>query len=139
MEWVLNYAWIIPLLPLTAFVIQVFFGEKLGERTSWIGVAALGLAFIMASLTLFQVIGGASIHKSVPWATIGELELEMGYRIANMEAILLFVVSFVVMLIQIYSIGYMEGDERYNRFFANVNLFATGMLALLMADNFILS
>ncbi len=138
MEWVLNYAWIIPLFPLTAFTIQVFFGEKLGERTSRVGIIALGLAFSMAALVLSQVIGGASIHQSVPWVTIGETEIEMGYRIANLEAVLLFVVSFVVLLIQIYSVGYMEGDERYNRFFANVNLFATGMLALLMADNFIL-
>lgn len=135
---VLQWAWLIPLFPLAAFGFQTFFGKRLGERTSLIGIVAMGLAFLYSTLVLVQVLKGASIELAVPWARTGDIEISMGFRIANLEAALLFVVSFVAWMVQIYSAGYMHGDPRFNRFFAIVNLFTAGMLALLIADNFIL-
>lgn len=137
-NWILQWAWLIPLLPLSAFTFQVFFGRRFGERSALAGIIAMALAFLYSAAVLIQVLQGNTIAVSVPWVRSGDVEITMGYRIANLEAAMLFVVSFVAWLIQIYSTGYMHGDRRFNRFFAVVNLFTAGMLSLLMADNFIL-
>ncbi len=136
--WVLQNAWLIPLMPLLAYVFIVFFGRRFGERASWIGVLAVGVSTVLSTLVFLQVLGGASVARTFDWVTFGEFDLTMGFRIGNMESVLLFSISMVAWFIQIYAQGYMHGDARYNRFFAIVNLFTFGMLTLLMSDNFLL-
>jgi NADH-quinone oxidoreductase subunit L len=135
---VLAYAWVIPALPLAAYVLIVFLGRPLGEGAAWFGIVALGIATALAFGVLAQVAGGASVHLQVPWLDVGGVHVPMGIRVGPMEAAVAAMVTFVSWMIQIYSTGYMHGDARFRRFFANVNLFVAGMLTVVFADNFLL-
>ncbi len=134
----LAFAPLIPALTLVAYLCHVAFGRKVGERTALFGIVAMGIGAIMAVSLLVQTIHGVTFHGSIPWLTIGTFQVRMGVQVGPLEAVMLTMVTIVSCLIEIYSIGYMHGDSRYNRFFANVTLFVTGMLTALVADNFIL-
>ncbi len=133
-----QHAWIIPALALAAYICTVFCGRRLGERAAFIGIAALGAAFVLAAWNLMSVINGAAARVSVPWLRFGDTVIHMGYRVGPLEAAVLFMVTLVSWMVLIFSKGYMHGDARFNRFFANVTLFVTGMLTLVLADNFLL-
>ncbi len=133
-----QHAWIIPALPLASYALTVFVGRRLGERAAYIGIAALGLATVLAFWTLAAVGGGASAAMSVPWLRLGDWEIRMGFQVGRLEAAVLAMVTLVSWMIFIFSKGYMHGDARFNRFYAHLSLFVTGMLTLVMADNFLL-
>lgn len=133
-----GYAWLVAALPLLAYVLMVFAGRRVGEKAALFGIVALAVSAILASVVLVQVIHGQTIAASIPWVTVGTLKITMGYSVGPVEAVLLTMVSFVSCFIEIYSMGYMHGDARYNRFFANVTLFVTAMLTTVLANNFIL-
>ena len=134
----LNFAWIIPLLPFMAFAINIFFGFKLKEKAAYVAIAAILTSAVLSGLALQSVIAGQSINISYPWATIGNLEIKLGYQVDALTALMLATVTLVASLIQIYSIGYMRGDARYARFFAYLSVFCGAMLTLVLANNFLL-
>ncbi|MBX5476364.1 MAG: NADH-quinone oxidoreductase subunit L [Clostridia bacterium] len=131
-------AWVIPLLPLAAYVAQVFFGRALGAYTAWVGVVLMAAAAGLSLGVLAQVLGGAGAAASFSWLQIGDLHFDMGFRVGPLEAAMLAMVTVVSLMVEIYSVGYLHGDAKYNRFFANVNLFVASMLAVVLADNFLL-
>lgn len=131
-------AWIIPALPLAAYVLTVFLGRRLGERAALIPITAMGLATLLALVTLVNVANGATAAVHVPWLRLGDWEISMGYRVGHVEAAMLAMVTLVGWMIFTFSKGYMHGDVRFNRFFAHVSLFVTGMLTLVIADNLLL-
>jgi NADH-quinone oxidoreductase subunit L len=134
----LEQAWIIPLLPLAAFVLHVAVGARLRERSAYFGIVALGLASALAVAVLAQAAGGGQVHVSVPWVRVGSLDIRMGFTVDPLAAVMLAMVAVVSWLIEIYSLGYMHGDARFNRFYTNVNLFVAAMLTAVIADNFLL-
>lgn len=134
----LAFAPLIPALTLLAYVLHVFLGRRAGEKTALFGIFALAAGAVLSLGMLVQTAGGATHAASVPWLTIGTIQVRMGYTVGPLESVMLLMVTFVSCLIEIYSMGYMHGDARYNRFFANVTLFVTGMLTAIIADNFIL-
>jgi NADH-quinone oxidoreductase subunit L len=131
-------AWLVPALPLFAYGLLVFFGRRAGERAALFGIVALVLSTLCSVALLVAVAHGQRVASSVPWLTIGRVHLRMGVFVGPLQALMITMVSFVSCLIEIYSVGYMHGDARYNRFFANVTLFVTGMLTAVLADNLIL-
>ncbi len=131
-------AWLIPVLPLLSFVLHVFIGRRLGERSAYLGIITVGASFVLALAGLAGVLGGETARVSAPWLQIGERTIAMGYRVGPLEAVMLVMVSLVSWMVLIFSRGYMHGDARYNRFFAIVNLFVAAMLTLVIADNFLL-
>lgn len=133
-----DHAWIIPALPLASYVLTVFFGRRFGEGAAYFGITALGVATLLAAVNLANVINGATAAASVPWIRLGDWEITMGFRVGPLESAVLMMVTLVAWMIFVFSKGYMHGDERFNRFFANVSLFVFGMLTLVIADNFIL-
>ncbi|MBE3589652.1 MAG: NADH-quinone oxidoreductase subunit L [Firmicutes bacterium] len=133
-----EHAWLIPLLPLLAYAAQVFFGRALGAYTAWVGVVLLAAGAALSLGVLAQVLGGAAAAASFPWLKIGDLTFAMGFRVGPLEAAMLAMVTVVSLMVEIYSIGYLHGDAKYNRFFANVNLFVASMLGVVLADNFLL-
>ena len=80
----------------------------------------------------------APFERSIPWATVGNLPIRMGFAVDPLTAVMLVVVTVVALLVQIYSVGYMHGDIRYPRFFAYLSLFTAAMLSLVIADNLLL-
>lgn len=134
----ITYSWIIAVIPLLAFVLLLAFGNRMKERAAWIGVTALGLAFLMALKVLAEVLAGAQAAASFEWLKIGSYTIDMGFQVGALEASMMVVVTAVSLMVQIYSMGYMHGDPRFNRYYMTVNLFTTGMLGVVIADNFLL-
>ena len=132
-------AHLIPVFPLVAFLINIFFGKKLKELSAWVSILAAGLAFVFSFL-IFQAGGGVGENSYVlgQWLTVNGVPLSFGVTVDALTVMMLFVVTIVGTLIQIYSIGYMHGDPRYSRYFAYVSLFMASMLGLVLADNFVM-
>lgn len=134
----------VPLAPLAGAAIAgllgtKFFGNKIG-RTASHSVTILGvlIAFIISFKTLLAVMDGASFNGTIyTWMTVMGLKLEVGFLIDSLTAMMMCVVTFVSLMVHIYTIGYMAEDEGYNRFFSYISLFTFSMLMLVMSNNFL--
>jgi NADH-quinone oxidoreductase subunit L len=140
-------AWLLPVLPAGAFVALLLFGPYLPRRGDWLAIGAIFAAFVL----VFPVVadftdalagageGFAGAANSIEWMNVaGLLELRLGVHVDGITVVMLVVVSFVALMVQVYSLGYMHGDERYGWYYAVMSLFAASMLALVLADNFLL-
>ena len=88
-------------------------------------------------MTLMDVLGGKTLNENLyTWIASGTFQVSVGFLIDQLTAVMLIVVTTCSMLIHIYSIGYMHGDNGYYRFFAYLSLFTFSMLMLVMANNF---
>ncbi|WP_456408584.1 NADH-quinone oxidoreductase subunit L [Caldithrix abyssi] len=130
------YIW---LLPLVAFVIQIFLGKRLPRKGDFISVTAIGISFILSIILFIRILTSYDPHffvtKSIPWIEVGSFRIDMGIYLDNLAVVMLMVVTTVSFLVHIYSMGYMHGDPRYNRFFAYLSLFSFSMLGLVVLDN----
>ena len=139
-----EFAWLIPLLPLAAFGLILLTGRKGPGQGAYIAIAGIVSSFVLSMLVIAYTIGGALGHEfvpfahSVPWVSIGDMHIRMGFVVDQLTAMMLLVVTVVASLVQIYSIGYMHGDPRYPRYFAYLSLFSAAMLSLIIADNLLL-
>jgi len=135
---------IIPALPFISFLILVLFGGKLSRRASgWIGAGSVGIAALLTIITgisLLNSVTGEKYYTIILWKWIhaANLNAEIAFRLDSLSLIFCFVITFVGFLIHIYSIGFMEKDEGFTRFFAYMNLFVCSMLILVLADNILL-
>lgn len=129
-------AWLIPLLPLVAFILLLAFGRQLKEGSSWLGIALMAGAFIMAALTFWERL---NIEEHVPvvveWLALGDRLITMGYEVTPLNALMLMIVTLVSLLVHIYSRGYMKGDERISVFYSYLALFTFSMLGLVLSPN----
>jgi NADH-quinone oxidoreductase subunit L len=130
-------AWLIPVLPLAAFWVIVFFGKRTPGKGAYIGMAATGASLLIGLGSFLQAISsnGEIVEKSLTWFAFGRLHLELGMRVDSLAAMMFVVVCLVSLLMQIYSTAYMHGDVRYTWYFAAVNLFTGSMLTLVIANN----
>lgn len=146
MESIVNLTWLIPVLPLAAFLLILMTGRRGPGQGAYIAIAAIAVSFVLAKIvagwTILQVFGGhhefEPFQRSLLWVVLGDLPVRMGFMVDQLTAMMLVVVTLVAMLVQIYSIGYMHGDPRYPRFFAYLSLFSAAMLGLVIADNLLL-
>ncbi|MFL6658784.1 MAG: NADH-quinone oxidoreductase subunit L, partial [Massilia sp.] len=134
----------VPLAPLAGAVIAglfgtKFFGNLVGRKTSHtVTILGVLIALILSLQTLMAVQDGATFNGTVyNWMTVGSLKMEVGFQIDALSAMMMCVVTFVSLMVHIYTIGYMAEDEGYNRFFAYISLFTFSMLMLVMANNFL--
>ncbi|MFJ7566427.1 NADH-quinone oxidoreductase subunit L [Herminiimonas sp. NPDC097707] len=135
---------IVPLAPLAGSLIAglfgtKFFGNLIGRKASH-SVTILGvlIAFILSLHTMSLVLDGATFNDSLyTWMTVAGLKLEVGFLIDSLTAMMMCVVTFVSLMVHIYTVGYMEEDEGYNRFFSYISLFTFAMLMLVMSNNFL--
>jgi NADH-quinone oxidoreductase subunit L len=130
----------IVLAPLIGSIIAGLFGQQIGRIWSHrVTIAGVAIAFLL-SLTVFKqvVMGGATYNEAIyTWAAIGNLRLEIGFLIDPLSALMIVVVTFVSLMVHIYTIGYMAEDPGYQRFFSYIALFTFSMLMLVMANNFL--
>jgi NADH-quinone oxidoreductase subunit L len=134
-------AFLIPLLPLTAFVVTIFFGKRLPTRRGIAAVPAIAAASgstVISVFLLFQVISGVTVDVSYPWFKAGKYLFSVGATVDSLAALMLIVVSVVGLLVEIYSVGYMHGDSRFSRYFAYISLFVFSMYGLVLANSFFL-
>ena len=128
----------VPLAPLAGAIVAGFFGKTVGRRGSHM-VTILGvlIAFIISAMTLYSVaVDGARFNATVyEWMNLGPLKMEVGFLIDGLTAMMMCVVTFVSLMVHIYTIGYMEEDDGYQRFFSYISLFTFSMLMLVMSNN----
>lgn len=133
----------VPLAPLAGALLAGILGTTFGGN--WISrrlahtITILGVfvAFILSAITLQSVaIDGARFNETLyTWMTVGNLKMEVGFLVDGLTAMMMCVVTFVSLMVHIYTIGYMEEDAGYNRFFAYISLFTFSMLMLVMSNN----
>ena len=134
---------LVPVAPLAGAVIAGIFGTRFGGN--WIGrklthsLTILGVlvSFILSALTLQSVVNdGARFNDTIyTWMNAGGLKMEIGFLVDGLTAMMMCVVTFVSLMVHLYTVGYMEEDEGYNRFFAYISLFTFSMLMLVMSNN----
>src|SRR4030066_1493083 len=140
----LDYVWLIPLFPAIGFMINGFFGRRLGKKVvSWVGPSAIGLSFLTSILIFFELIGRPPEQRLFEkvifdWVVSGSFQTVIGYQIDPLSILMALVVSGVSFFIHIYSVGYMHDDPGYTRYFTYLNLFVFMMLNLVLANNFLL-
>jgi len=135
----LSSAWLIPIVPLGTFVINIFFGKRLKGASAYISILAIGFGFLYSLGILFRVFGGERLDASLLWVPLaGEMRLGVGLLIDELAAVMLLVVTSVSLMVHIYSVGYMHGDIRYSRFYAYLSLFSAAMLGLVLANSYAL-
>jgi NADH-quinone oxidoreductase subunit L len=130
---------LIPLAPLLGAMVAGFFGRQVG-RAGAHSVTILGVAisFVCSVIVLVDAAHGTTFNGPVyTWATSGGTRLEIGFLVDNLTALMMVVVTFVSLMVHVYTIGYMADDPGYQRFFAYISLFTFSMLMLVMANNFL--
>ncbi|MGC1175416.1 NADH-quinone oxidoreductase subunit L [Polaromonas sp.] len=133
----------VPLAPLAGSLLAGIFGTAFGGN--WIGrrlshtltIVGVLVAFVISAMTLKSVaLDGARFNETLyTWMVVGGLKMEIGFLVDGLTAMMMCVVTFVSLMVHIYTIGYMEEDEGYNRFFAYISLFTFSMLMLVMSNN----
>ena len=133
----------VPMAPLVGALLAGILGTQFGGN--WIGrrlthtltIVGVLVAFILSASTLKSVaIDGARFNETLyTWMTVGGLKMEVGFMVDGLTAMMMCVVTFVSLMVHLYTIGYMDEDEGYNRFFAYISLFTFSMLMLVMSNN----
>jgi NADH-quinone oxidoreductase subunit L len=130
----------VPLAPLVGAIAAGLFGKAIGRRGAHT-VTILGVlaAFIISAMTLKSVaIDGARFNATIyEWMVLGGLKMEVGFLVDGLTAMMMCVVTFVSLMVHIFTIGYMEEDPGYQRFFSYIALFTFSMLMLVMSNNFL--
>jgi len=134
----------VPLAPLAGAAVAgllgtKFFGNVVGRKTATAAtILGVLVAFIISAFTLNDVINGAGFNGTIyNWMTVAGMKMEVGFQIDSLSAMMMCVVTFVSLMVHIYTIGYMAEDEGYNRFFSYISLFTFSMLMLVMSNNFL--
>jgi NADH-quinone oxidoreductase subunit L len=126
-------------LPLLSYVLIFFFGKKLPRKGDFIGVGFMGIAELLAIriFITFWKIGDPSyrVEKAFTWLDLGGFKIDAGVLVDGMTAVMLMVVCTVSFLVHLYSVGYMHGDRRYERYFAFLGFFTFSMLGIVLANN----
>ena len=139
-----EYLYLVPLLPLAAFIINGLFRTRLSKGVvQALAVAAPGLSFLLSVAIFIDLLAlqpGQRVFEQVlfSWIPIGNLQLDMAFLLDPLSAVMIMVVSGVGFLIHIYSIGYMAHDPGIKRYFIYMNLFMFSMLTLVLGNNLVL-
>ncbi|MEG1282185.1 MAG: NADH-quinone oxidoreductase subunit L [Comamonas sp.] len=133
----------VPLAPLAGSLLAGIFGTALGgNRIGRVGsrtltILGVFIAFVISALTFQSVVfEGATFNQTLyTWMTVGTLKMEIGFMIDSITAMMMCVVTFVSLMVHIYTMGYMAEDDGYDRFFSYISLFTFSMLMLVMSNN----
>jgi len=130
---------LVPLAPLVGAILAGLFGKLLGRAGAHTVTIFGVLVSTVASAVVWQdVMAGNTFNGNVyTWATVGDMTLAVGFLIDSLTATMMLVVTFVSLMVHVYTIGYMKDDPGYQRFFAYISLFTFSMLMLVMSNNFL--
>ncbi len=129
---------LVPLAPLVGSVVAGFLGQVIGRRGAHcVTILGLLISFIISALVLKGVVfDGAYFNSTVyEWMVLDGLKMEVGFMVDGLSAMMMCVVTFVSLMVHIYTIGYMSEDPGYQRFFSYISLFTFAMLMLVMSNN----
>ncbi|MBE0612259.1 MAG: NADH-quinone oxidoreductase subunit L [Burkholderiales bacterium] len=130
---------LVPLAPLAGALIAGLAGRAIGRAGAhWVTIIGVTIAFVGSVVVFFDVMHGNVYNGSVyTWLTSGETRFEIGFLIDRLTVLMMVVVTFVSLMVHIYTIGYMSDDPGYQRFFSYISLFTFSMLMLVMSNNFV--
>ena len=129
----------VPLAPLAAAIVVGLAGPKLGRSAShWLCCLGVAAAMVASYVVFDDVRAGHAFNGDVyTWLQSGSLKLSIGFLIDPLSATMMLVVTFVSLMVHVYTIGYMADDPGYTRFFSYISLFTFSMLMLVMSNNFV--
>ena len=136
--------WLIPAIPAAAFAILLLVGKYLPRRGDWLAIGAIAASFVIFFPILIDLLDKvdapdfAGGGRGWDWVSFDDFRLRLGFHVDQLAIVMLAVVSFVALMVQVYSVGYMRGDPRYGWYFTAMSLFAASMLTLVLADNLLL-
>jgi NADH-quinone oxidoreductase subunit L len=138
----MDQAWLIPAIPGAIFVVLVFLGAYLPRGGDWLATGGMIVALVLAVMVTADLTNAdpasLPIISGVDWIELPGVHVRLGFAVDEITVIMLVVVSFVAVLVMIYSTGYMHGEERYGWYYAVLSLFVASMLTLVLADNLLL-
>ena len=130
----------IPLAPLFGAIAAGLFGHKIGRAGAhWVTIIGVAVAFLLSLVVANDVMfHGHTYNGTVyTWAVIADIRFEVGFMLDNLSTMMMLVVTFVSLMVHIYTVGYMHEDPGYQRFFSYISLFTFSMLMLVMSNNFL--
>ncbi|MFK8011339.1 MAG: NADH-quinone oxidoreductase subunit L [Marinicellaceae bacterium] len=137
----MNTLLIIALSPLVGAIIAGFFGRKIGKVGSHlVTISSVAISCVLSVQVLMGLMNGdfQAFNENVyTWMVTGTVSFHVGFMVDSLTALMMTVVTFVSLMVHIYTIGYMKGDPGYQRFFAYISLFTFSMLMLVMSNNFL--
>src|SRR6202171_4436494 len=130
---------LVALAPVAGAIVVGLGGSKLGRAVShWICILGVAVSFVGSGIVLRDVLVGNTFNGDIyVWMTSGDVKFAIGFLIDPLTALMLVVVTFVSLMVHIYTIGYMADDDGYSRFFFYICLFTFSMLMLVMSNNFL--
>src|SRR3954452_2895193 len=135
----LRNTWLIPAIPGACFWLILSFGKRVPGKGAGIGIAAIGASFLLALGAAYQWITmdtpRHAVTRQVTWFKMGGITVHVGTHIDGLAVMMLFVVTFISLMVHVYSLGYMHGDRRFTYFYAVLSLFTASMLVLVVAPN----
>jgi NADH-quinone oxidoreductase subunit L len=138
----MSQIWLVPAFPLLGFLLNGFLGKRFGTRfVTFVGPLAIALSFAQSLVLFFQMLeaeGNVLKEHLYTWIASGNFEAGINFQVDQLTGLYLLVITGVGFLIHVYSVGYMDGESGYYRFFAYLNLFVFFMLILVLADSFLL-
>jgi NADH-quinone oxidoreductase subunit L len=137
--WIVRYLWLIPALPLFAAGIGALLKQRQRRFAATIAIGAMGLSLVLALAAFAHLLHEPQrLFFNFPWMQAGSDWVKLGWMLDPLAAVMLVMVTFVGLLIFIYSTAYMHHDENFTRFFCFLSLFAGAMLGLLIANSLLL-
>ena len=138
----MSQIWLVPAFPLLGFLLNGFLGKRFGTRfVTFVGPLAIALSFAQSLVLFFQMLeaeGNVLKEHLYTWISSGNFEAGINFQVDQLSGLYLLVITGVGFLIHVYSVGYMDGESGYYRFFAYLNLFVFFMLILVLGDSFLL-
>ncbi len=132
---------VIALAPLVGAIVAGLFGRQIGRAGAhWVTILGVGLSTVLSIyvLKLIAFDGQPAFNENIyTWFEVGGISAHVGFLVDNLTAMMMVVVTFVSLLVHIYTIGYMADDDGYQRFFSYISLFTFAMLMLVMSNNFL--
>jgi NADH-quinone oxidoreductase subunit L len=131
---------VVPIAPLIGAIVAGLFGKQVGRAGAHtVTILGVAISFFVSAWVLYAVaVDGARFNATVyEWMRVGSLKMEIGFLVDGLTAMMMTVVTFVSLMVHIYTIGYMADDPGYQRFFSYISLFTFSMLMLVMSNNFL--
>ena len=130
---------IVPFAPLVGALVAGLIGRAIGRTlTHTVTILGVAISLIASAMVLLDVLKGNTFNGTLyTWMTIGGVPLQVGFLIDSLSAVMMVVVTFVSLMVHVYTIGYMHDDPGYQRFFSYISLFTFSMLMLVMSNNFL--
>ena len=141
----IDYSLYILILPLIAFVIQIFFGKKLPRQGDWVSIIAIVTSLVLAVVMFASMISSYNPsfkeEASFTWFEMGvgkeDFKIKLGFLVDNLTIIMLLVVTLISTCTHLFSTEYLKGDIRYSRYFAYLGLFTFSMNGIVLANNLV--